>query len=238
MKKNVISYSLWGDNPKYWIGAVRNIDLAKKYYPGWVSRFYVEETCDPKLYQTLQSDGVEIILVNVNTLPNNYNGYVGSFAGMFWRFWASEDPDVDIFLSRDTDSRISERESDAVFEWLNSDKDFHVMRDHPYHTAKIMGGMWGLRNGLGIKLNLSEKIKSWTSIPRTKFVNGIDQDFLAEIIYPLVRENCFEHSEFNIHFGNSTRSFPKQRVDLEFVGDTFDENDVRHPEYWKILVEK
>ena len=95
--------------------------------------------------------------------------------------------------------------------------------------------MWGLRNDLGKKLELSEKIKSWTSIPRTRFVNGIDQDFLAEVIYPLVRDNSYEHSEFGINFGSKTNIFPTQRLNYEFVGDSFDEFDIRHQDYWKVI---
>lgn len=234
-KKNIISFSLWGQDAKYWVGALRNIELARKFYPGWKTRFYIDERCGDSLLDTLRLEGVETIQVDVNILPNHYNGHYGSFSGMFWRFWASEDPEVDVFLSRDTDSRISQRESDAVFEWLKSDKDFHIMRDHPYHNAKILGGMWGSRNGFTKKLQLSEKIKSWNSRPRTRFVNGIDQDFLAEVIYPLVRDNSYEHSEFGINFGSKTNNFPSSRTDYEFVGDSFDEFDSRHPDYWKII---
>jgi len=45
---------------------------------------------------------------------------------MFWRFWAADDPEVGIMLSRDCDSRISDREIAAINEWLESDKDFHI----------------------------------------------------------------------------------------------------------------
>jgi len=34
-------------------------------------------------------------------------------------------------MSRDLDSSIIDREAKAVEEWLQSDKDFHFMRDHP-----------------------------------------------------------------------------------------------------------
>ena len=30
-------------------------------------------------------------------------------------------------------------------EWVDSGKLVHVMRDHPYHTEPIMGGMWGCK---------------------------------------------------------------------------------------------
>ena len=38
--KKIISFSLWGSNPKYTIGAIRNAELTPIIYPGWVSRFY------------------------------------------------------------------------------------------------------------------------------------------------------------------------------------------------------
>ncbi len=34
-EKRVISFGLWGDNPKYWNGLMENISLAKEHYPGW-----------------------------------------------------------------------------------------------------------------------------------------------------------------------------------------------------------
>ena len=149
--KNVVAYSLWGDQPMYFVGALRNIELVNKFYPGFISRFYIDKNCRNDLIDTIKGDNVEVILVDPK----------GSFDGMFWRFWAAEDPDVDIFMSRDCDSRISEREVAAVNEWLKSDKDFHIMRDHPYHTVPILGGMWGCRNGLLRNVGLSSAIEKW-----------------------------------------------------------------------------
>ena len=34
--KNIISFCLWGDNPIYTIGAIRNAELAQEIYPGFV----------------------------------------------------------------------------------------------------------------------------------------------------------------------------------------------------------
>ena len=39
--KKIISFCLWGDNPKYTIGAIENAKLAKTIYPDWTCRFYV-----------------------------------------------------------------------------------------------------------------------------------------------------------------------------------------------------
>jgi hypothetical protein len=55
------------------------------------------------------------------------------------------------------------------------------------------------------------------------------------VIYPLVFKESIEHSEFGIMYSNSVRNFSTNRINFEFVGDSFDENDVRHPEYWKFI---
>jgi hypothetical protein len=221
MSKNVVAYSLWGDNPMYWIGALKNIDLANRLLSDFISRFYIDKNCKSELINTIKGKNVEVVLVDSKD----------SFHGMFWRFWASEDPEVDIFLSRDCDSRISEREVAAVNEWLKSDKDFHIMRDHPYHTVPILGGMWGCRNGILRDIKISKQIENWNKFSR----KGIDQDFLGQVIYPYIRNKAMEHSEFGLRFGVDIRPFPSLRNDYEFVGDVFDENDERHPEYWKII---
>lgn len=218
---NVISFSLWGEDPMYWIGAIKNIELAKIYYPNFICRFYIDDSSRIDLIESIKGDNVQTILVKSKD----------SFHGMFWRFWASEDKDVDIFLSRDCDSRISEREVIAVNEWLKSDKDFHIMRDHPYHTVPILGGMWGCRNGLMRNIELIKMIENWNQFQS----KGIDQDFLGRCVYPLVINNSIEHSEFNLRFGGEIKPFPSIRNDYEFVGDVFDENNVRHAEYCKII---
>ena len=219
--KNVIAYSLWGDHPMYWYGALKNIELAKKYFPNFICRFYIDSKSQQELIDTIQGENVEVILVESKD----------SFHGMFWRFWASEEEDVNIFLSRDCDSRFSDREFAAFHEWLESDKDFHVMRDHPYHTVPILGGMWGSRNGIMRNIGLSKLIEEWNQYQR----KGIDQDFLGQVVYPKIRNNCLEHSEFGINFGGQIKTFPTLRLNYEFVGDVFNENNVRHSEYWKVI---
>ena len=216
--KKVISFSLWGDDPKYWIGALKNIELCKKLYIGWICRFYIDKTCKKELVNSLIGKDVEIILVESK---DNYHG-------MFWRFYAASDPEVYAMISRDCDSRLSERELLAVNEWLNSDKDFHIMRDHPYHTVPILGGMWGCKNK--ILINIKDYINQWN-----KFSNhGIDQDFLGQIIYPKVKNNAIEHVDFNINYGGDIKPFPSERYNYEYVGEAYDENDIRD-KYYEII---
>jgi len=220
--KNIVAYSLWGDHPMYWKGALRNIEQVEKYLPGFICRFYIDENSPKELIDSIpENEKVEKILV-----PSK-----DSFHGMFWRFWAADDPEVDIMLSRDCDSRISDRETSAIKEWLSSDKDFHIMRDHPYHTVPVLGGMWGCRNGILRNINITEEIHKWNRYGR----KGVDQDFLGKVIYPLIKNRAMEHSEFNLSFGGEIRNFPTERVNYEFIGEIYDENDVRNPDHWKII---
>ncbi len=215
--KKVISFSLWGENPKYTIGAIKNAELAKSIYPDWTCRFYCGKSVPEEIVDKLKKfDNTEVVEMDES----------GNWTGMFWRFRACEDSDV--MISRDTDSRLNIREKLAVDEWLSSDKDFHIMRDHPHHNIEILGGMWGCRNG--ILKNIEELMKG--------FLKGdywqVDQFFLREKVYPLIRNNCFVHDSYFVSEQNR-KKFPSDRIDREFVGDVFDENDIRHPEYYKFI---
>ena len=231
--KNIIAFSLWGDHSMYWMGALKNIELAKKYYPNFICRFYIDSNSQPELIDTIKGDNVEVVLMN--PVEYNYSNISSRFNhdGLFWRFLALADDTIDIILSRDCDSRISEREVSAVNEWINSDKDFHIMRDHPYHQVPILAGMWGCRNKL--LSNISQLINKWKSHTNKGHFHAEDQDFLGQIIYPMIKNYCLEHSEFGINYGNQIKTFPTTRKNYEFVGDVFDEINKRHSEYWKII---
>jgi hypothetical protein len=229
---NLVVYSLWGDKPMYWIGAIRNIELVKKYLPGWVCRFYIDKNCNPDLIDTIKGDNVEVILLESNKNQKTSNIERFNHSGLFWRFLALSQK-YDTILFRDCDSRITERESIAINEWLESDKEFHIMRDHPYHSVPILSGMWGCKkNSL---LNINDLMNQWNEFPNKGKYQAEDQDFLGQIIYPLISNKTLEHSEFGISYGQPIHKFSKERESYEFVGDVFDENEQRHPEYWKII---
>jgi hypothetical protein len=213
----IISFSLWGNNPKYTIGAIRNAEIAKELYPDWICRFYCGKSVPSDVLTTLKNmNNVEIIEMSED----------GNWTGMFWRFMACEDSDV--MISRDTDSRLSLREKLAVDDWLMSNKDFHIMRDHPYHTAVILGGMWGCRNGI-----LKDIKKDIDDFSKGNFWQ-VDQNFLKEKVYPKIINNSYIHASF-CNFETHCVEFSSIRINKEFVGDVFDENNVRHENYYRMI---
>ena len=179
--KKLISYSLWGDNPKYTEGAVANALQALVVYPGWVVRIYCGDDVPNKIIDRLQQAGAEI--VQIHGMNDN--------RGMFWRFLALADDDVERVIIRDTDSRLTMRERAAVSEWEHSNLVGHIMRDHPYHAMPIMGGMWGCKGGIFKEIKIMIENFSPTK------AHNQDQIFLEKIIYPrLIKAGCGTHDSF------------------------------------------
>ena len=205
--KRVISFSLWGDNPTYNVGAIKNVELAQTMYPEFECWFYIHEETVPKetIKQLQCFPSVKIIMKT---------GDLRSVKPAMWRFEAIDDPEVGLMLSRDTDTRFLPREKLAVNEWINSDKLFHIMRDHPHHGYKIMAGMFGSRK--------IPQIPSWTE-RMTVAVQGetkmYDQDFLRDYIYPEIVNNSVIHARFH-KWEKHAKDFPiNYDSEYRFVGE-------------------
>ena len=118
----IIAFSLWGDDPKYTVGAVKNAEVARVMFPDWTCRFYIG------------ADVPEYIIKQLADLDSECCPMTGSgWNGMFWRFFAADSHDT--MISRDTDSRLGEREKIAIDEWLDSAKDFHIIRNFRWNVG-------------------------------------------------------------------------------------------------------
>lgn len=213
--RKVISFSLWGDNPKYTLGAIRNAELALEIYPEWLCYFFIADSVPKTIVNNLFSYRNTRVFFKLGE---------GNWQSMFWRFETSYDPTIDVSIFRDADSRLNLREKAAVDNWLDSNKTFHIMRDHPYHSFPILGGMWGFKKNS--KYPMYDLLKNFDKNDRY----GTDYEFFIQKLYPLIGEDKIVHDPFF-----DRKNFPTQRKDTEFVGDVFDENDNRHPDYWKLI---
>ena len=150
--QKIIGYSLYGSNKGYYKEFKTIIKLIEKYYPDWILRIYYDEIVDKEFICELEclkwdkkhkiyNDRVDLCPIkNLRYGLNEINIWDGSYIhGMKWRWLPLGDPFADIFMSRDSDSWITQREKDSVDVWLKSNTLFHVMRDHPYHGVPILG---------------------------------------------------------------------------------------------------
>lgn len=212
----VISYSLWGDNPKYCVGAIRNAELRSEFYPDWVSRFYVHHQVPKEYIDKLQS--IEKTEVVVETRPPNWTA-------LFWRFEAISDKNVSIMASRDCDCRFSKREVCAVNEFEKSNFKFHIMRDHPYHNSFVLGGMFEIKYGL---LDLKALCHDFNKTNRY----GTDYLFFDW----LYNKGHLQPWDIMVHDPFRGRPFPTER-EVGFVGEIYDEKDMYVKEHRRALVE-
>lgn len=220
MKKRIISFSLWGSNPKYTHGAVRNALLAKYVYPGWQTIFYVADDVPKDIKDSiLHNDGTIIEM-----------GPVTSVA-MLWRFYPLFDRSIDLFISRDTDSRLSYREKVMVNEFEESDFIIHSIRDHAYHNVPMLGGMWSAKPN-----KLPEQItESWFRVLIATDHDGpveydFDQKFLRESLLPEIISSGQRLLIHDYRFIDETNSYkflpPPKRLNDDYVGAPYSHRNI------------
>lgn len=200
--KKIISFSLWGDNRKYCVGAIINAQLALKYFSDWECHFYYDKTV-PKIY----IDSLDIF-ENVKTILVE-----DAVFGAFWRFRSMESDTI--VLSRDTDSRLSFREKQIIDDWLLLESKLCIIRDHANHYEfPILAGMWGIKGGLS-----KEDIQSIEKYDKPIYL--MDQYYLRDIVWPKYKETSAVYGlKETLWMRNSYNKIGK-----DFIGQTYDENN-------------
>ena len=208
--KKLITYSLYGANPKYVNGAVKNAQMLGKVFPGWQARFYTDlGTVPAHIQSALLAAGAEIYPIDMAKYGSQ---------SMFWRFWAAADPTVERFISRDVDSLLMARDAVAVAAWEQSGKAFHVVRDHPSHSRYPMsGGLWGARRGA-----LPQVLELIASFPSdSKYLT--DMNFLNSLVWPIAMHDVLQHDAFSCRDFDGASPFPVAHDAAgHHVGQVFD----------------
>ena len=227
----LISFSLYGNDPKYVRGLYENLKIKeeKQLYQNWKVVVFHDYTVKKEVLDYLKNHNVELIDMTESQI----------FATS-WRFCAA-DLECERFIVRDSDSRISKREEEAVEKWIENDTILHIMRDHPHHGYVINGGMWGMKpvegldmrtaiikyqgNITGQMVHSNERAAWWMK----------DMDFLRDVIYRLFGnpDQCTVHNAMDFmtrmpwKCEDWARNFPSPiGPDKHFVGEVFyfDEN--------------
>tara|TARA_B100001093_G_scaffold329155_1_gene314154 strand:- start:2809 stop:3543 length:735 start_codon:yes stop_codon:yes gene_type:complete len=223
--KKIITFSLWGNIPCYTVGAIKNALLAKKYFPEWICRYYYDNTVPNEIIEKLNSfDNTELIFIEKPSGATKWK-LPGQF-GMLWKFYAFNDDDVEIWLSRDTDSRISPYEKKYIDEFINSDKIIHSFRD--LKDPLLRGGMTSFKNYSKVENNYKDnRIINGEKLDIKEMMNYIiqdntpfytDENFLKDKLLPIYKN----YYSYNLRNDNSI-SFPNECG--PYVGSVVDEND-------------
>ena len=202
--KKIISFCLYNSdtrttNRNYQNGIFMNYVLSKKFYPGWICRFYIDSTVEPGVLSKLDSLDLEYIYIETDINK------------MSLRFLPFDDKNVDVWISRDLDSALNSRESTAVDEWLNEPESIHIMHDHQCHGYNILGGMFGAKNKY-----LKSFYDFYLELSRNRHSQnyGIDCDVLDTYV-----KKHYENDK--IYHGHKGRPFKTDSQLSHFIGKIF-----------------
>jgi len=204
--KKVVSFSLWHTNNSllnkdigecieknhYIEGIFNNAKDIMEKYPDWEMWIYADKSTIPitvlRKHFCSTFNHVKFIEKDSKT----------DYKKSLWRFEALSD-EVEIFISRDLDSRILDREVDAVEEWLTSstDENLHIMRDHPDHKCLILAGMFGIKR-TNLHISTSQWNKNIADYKTSSNNWFMDQDFLKDSVYytHLDNKSMMVHTDF------------------------------------------
>lgn len=201
--KNIISFSLYGDQPRYGETLIKNIETAAELFPAWRCRVYLDDSVPQHVSQRLEQAGARLVDMSQEK----------AIYPTLWRFLVMDDPQVERFLVRDADSLLSEREQVCVEAWLDSPFYFHHMRDYFTHTELLLAGMWGGCGGVipNVEGMMRQFVAGYQGSARFT-----DQYFLKVALWPTVRQSILNHDEiFAFHHAQPWPAHPPIRWNTE-----------------------
>lgn len=209
MPNPVLSFTLFGSLPKYYIGAEKNLLQAKEMLPDWEVRIYYSKynilTGYEDKLRNLGANLIDVSDLKIGEKRTNEFPY-------FWRFMAFFE-DVPVIV-RDLDSRLSNREINYINGWLNSGKDYFIIRDHPWHSP-VPAGLFG------IKRKINEFENHFVKFIGTQNLGwGSDQTILHQYMERIDKNNIYYCG-----FDNTTNYIPRDDENF-FIGMQVDENDL------------
>jgi len=214
-KVKVFSFCIYGTNKKYCQGLIENIKIIQNNYPDfevWIyGGFDVPVEYVNKYHQ----------FTNVRYIELPYN----DLTLMYYRFMPIDNSNVELCFIRDADSRIGERDQWCINQFINNDMKFHIIRDHNQHKLRIMGGMWGIKQGI-LNESIQEMFYIWKDKTNHKLTDyRSDQYFLQDCIYNLIKNDVLIHSDYNFYSDENISKIECDNTSNNFVGNVYDYKD-------------
>jgi hypothetical protein len=221
MSRRAFSYCVYGNQKKYCLGMVKNLEQIKELFPHYKVFIYLGNDVPQEYIDSYQTFN------NVTLIRHAFTG--GRL--MSYRYFILE-TDLDAIFIRDADSRFGDRDIWCINHFLKSGYTIFTIRDHPYHARSLMGGQTGFKcTKIPTIVSDYETFKNADSNP-DRYQN--DQDFIEQYIFNKYSDNIIAYSDFH-HRGEKERAIiPLPRKSLEdFCGNVylFDEHDNEYTEF-------
>ena len=213
-EKLYFCFCLYGSGEKYCQGMIENLKIIREYYPTATT------------YIALGNNVPQKYILEMKTFKflrlKMYNFCDQEL--MVYRYFCYDecrDRGGAVCFFRDSDSLINARDRWCIDTFLQrNDKCVHIIRDHYWHKTRIPGGLWGIRQENGpFEMNLREMFTLYRQEKGKTKHYGIDQEFLEEMIYPLIpKEKILLHTNLNRF---QDEAICAERIEFENNGHNF-----------------
>lgn len=189
----VFSFCIYGTEENYYTGLLENIQIIREYFPDFEIYVY-KGICDPTW-----------VFENCKIIETNRSGLVNTL----YRFLPLTE--VDVGFVRDADSRINARDRWCIEKFLDSNKNYHIIRDHFWHKSLIMGGMFGWKKMYNQRIEIPET---------DELAYGFEEIYLSAHIYPIIKSDALVHTNNHAVHGEDARLIEIPQLDkYDFIGN-------------------
>ena len=152
--KKIIATSLNGNKDSHNNSLLLNDILNKSLLPGWILRVYIDNTTNMDFISKIKdNNNIEIIKINT-VLDTKYH-----------RFFPIYDPNVEVFISRDSCTSLTLHEKSMIAEWLKNNKQLYLIYDDspddsPDHKYTTTNGIFGFKKNSKINSKKSDEVET------------------------------------------------------------------------------
>ncbi|XP_071515000.1 uncharacterized protein [Panulirus ornatus] len=213
-RQHVISVSSDDMNSAELAALNATITQVSEVYKGWVLRLYTRVTPQNSAgLCSLACANHNLDLCDVRNLsqPISLSDEAGRLG---WRWAVLGDPLVSAWAVRRMDRTILSREAHAVTQFINSDKCWHMMKDHASHAhdprgSGLLGGKtsWGVTQLQHISQHLLQ-IKNAEE----------EERIVKEQLLPLMGDDAMIHDSVSCSQSSGVVPFPSRRRPGQWVG--------------------
>lgn len=216
--KNVFSFSIYGNEVKYYKGLKDNINLIKTHFPSYYIYIYYGLPFNYVWIKEYKAMSDKVVLI-----PTNKSGAIN----MIERYRPLCNNDIDQVFVRDADSEINERDRWCISRFLESSYTVHTIRDHYYHKKRLSGGLTGFKfnslvNKNAIKQELDSILSKKPSQETEEKKYGDDEIWLETYLHPLIKDQLLVHTNINLYNGENHERIQCENTGTNFVGNVYE----------------
>lgn len=216
---HVFSFCIYGSNPKYVHGLLKNLEQIRAQYPEFQTWIAVGDDVPQEYIEKYES------FPNVKLTHYPFHG--GRL--MTYRFFPIDNQTVSCMIVRDADSRFGDRDHECIRRFLSSDYCVFTIRDHYYHRCPIMGGQWGIKRTKDFPVfNLKEAYQE----VKDSLTNGCgedaydtDQFFTRHYVYPKYGSKMIAFTSVAYEFSGletNVEITTSRKNDADFCGNVYE----------------